>query len=561
MITKELWRKIVYGTRDERVYLVKRSLEAFALYYFSEYFDYPIPQFHSDFYADFQSIAKNELTEAAWIAFAESAKTTIAKVGVQWLIAGQHRRYINWDSYDISNPENALFDIIVSLQTNEKLRADFGDLYIEKRSNEQKTLKRVSRFITTNKIKVEAFSTGTSPRGRLYGKYRPDFFIFDDIENVITRRSVRITKNIIDHYNEVKRGMSTDAGILILGNYISETGVIQHVMDRVMSNPRGIVRNIPVVDPVTSEIAWRSKYVATDEEAVSLNRNIPNPKQYVVSLQSKRRDLGEATYRENMLNDPAGAAEPFFDRRKLDEDLKKCADPLEVSGGLYIYARYNPAHRYAIGGDTSMGIGLDSNASVIEDFSRTPNLIVGTYTNNQITPDVFAHELKRQGNMYGDCLIAPESNGESGGTCVNALKAIYRKVYQTRAATQMYDKATNKVGWRTTSASKPEMLFKFKSDYEDGRLEIRDKRLLLEMRSFTSLNMSENVSPLDTTKHFDLLMAACIANMMRTYATYTKPKKVFIQQPYESPSIEQESRRIEITPRRYQQAPYESAGL
>src|SRR5262249_756752 len=150
-------------------------------------------------------------------------KTSIAKMGLAWLIARKEvidglrgtgedvshwgeRVYINVDSYDKTNAESFLFDVVTELQSNTLLIDDFGQLYNQPRSKEQATLKRVSDFITTNGIRVEAHTALTSTRGRIYQNHRPDFILRDDIENEITAASPPTTEKIITILDGAKGG-------------------------------------------------------------------------------------------------------------------------------------------------------------------------------------------------------------------------------------------------------------------------------------------------------------------------------------------------------------------
>lgn len=547
-----LIHKLVYGTDDERKFICENRIDLFALTYFSEYFQYPMAPYHLDFFEDGKAMEDNTLNEALWIAYRESAKTTDAKIILAHMICFKKKGYVLWGSYDKENSEAALFDVTVSLQTNPKLLHDFGQLYNEIRGDEEKKLKRLSSFITANDIKIEAISTQESTRGRVYKNQRPDAYFYDDIENSKTKTSVPVTRKIVRHVDEARAGMAPNGSLLILGNYISETGVINHFQEVIGQNPKGVVRRIDAV--MRGVPAWPGKYVMTDQEAASTGK---------VSLETVKRKLGSIVWQEEMMNSPAGTAEPFFDRRKIDKDIEKVRDPIENNGGFRIYKEFNPMHRYGAGADTSMGIGLDSCSSVFIDFSRTPNLVVGSYDNNRIAPNLFAHELKREGDIFGKCIIAPENNNESGGACLNEFKNIYDNIYMTRSAGKMYDTETKKVGWKTTSSSKADMLFGFKSEYEDGNVEIWDIKLLKEMRSFTLLDMRNDDADTETTRHFDLLIAACIANKMREHAILVKPKKKTVQRPYESPSIEVESTQGEFNPTRRQTLTrdYEGSGL
>ncbi|MEA2947176.1 MAG: hypothetical protein QOI40_2506, partial [Alphaproteobacteria bacterium] len=68
------------------------------------------------------------------------------------------RLYINVDCYDKGNAESILFDVVTELQTNDLLIGDFGKLYNQPRSKDEATLKRVSNFVTNNRIRVEAYT-------------------------------------------------------------------------------------------------------------------------------------------------------------------------------------------------------------------------------------------------------------------------------------------------------------------------------------------------------------------------------------------------------------------
>ena len=139
------------------------------------------------------------------------------------------RLYINVNSYDKANAESILFDVVTELQANDLLIADFGHLYNQPRTKDQAQLKRVSNFVTTNGIRVEAHTALTPMRGRLYQQYRPDFVLRDDLENAITAASPAVTEKIIRLLDEAKGGMAAHGATLTLGNYIIEEGVMGYV--------------------------------------------------------------------------------------------------------------------------------------------------------------------------------------------------------------------------------------------------------------------------------------------------------------------------------------------
>ncbi len=534
----------LYGPdKEARKYICSKSLFLFAAYYFTEYFTYKTPEFHYDFFEDFENLVDGKIKNAVHVAFAEAAKTSIAKIGLVWLGAYNKKRYINVDSNDKENAERILFDVVLAMQTNSRLIDDFGQLYNAPRSRDEATIKRISNFITNKGIRYEAHSTQESVRGRVHKEQRPDFFLFDDIENAKTIRSMVTTQAVISHYDEVKRGLAPNACTLLLGNYLLEEGSVAYAM-RAAENSGGVVRFIPVVDK-KGNIAWPDKYVATDAEALKVNKDLPKEKQKI-SLESKKRELnagGHRVYEVEMMLDPIAAGSTFFDRRLIDIAVQKAVKPTDDKAGFLLWSAYNPAHAYAIGGDTAKGNGGDSNASVLMNFSTIPIRQIGSYANNLIPADQFAHELKREGDMFGTCLIAPEKNSESGGSCLTTLKMIYPldKIYWQVPPDRLTDKplGTGELGWETNMATKYTILNDLKSAFESGQLLIEDERILKEMRSFTYTDADDLGTAKQglSTRHFDLLMAAAICYAMRKYAVQKPVTSDYSQPDYESANL------------------------
>jgi hypothetical protein len=372
-LTKEKIDLLTNGTREERVYACAKSFKLFAIFYFTKYFTFQPAPYHDDFFDDFEALVEGRLKEAAWIAYRESAKTSIAKIGLAWIIARQQviealkaeghavphwgeRQYVNVDSYDKNNAESVLFDVVTELQTNQQLIQDFGQLYNAPRTKEQAALKRISNFITNNGIRVEAHTALTPMRGRLYQQYRPDFVLRDDLENEITAESPAITEKIIKLLDEAKGGMAAYGAALNLGNFIIENGTMGYIK-RSVGASGGRVRFVPVVDKA-GVISWPDKYVRSDLEAVEANRDIADPTKRKVSLESKKREMnagGRRVYEMDMLLDPIAAGSPFFDRATIERLIEQSTEAKEVKAAFHIWSEYNPSHRYALGADTGKG--------------------------------------------------------------------------------------------------------------------------------------------------------------------------------------------------------------
>jgi len=293
-INAEAMKMVVEGTRDERVYLCGEDFSLFMCYYFIDYIKYPFAPFHYDFFQDITDMDNGKIREVAWLAFRESAKTSFAKIWLAWIICYKKRGYVNVDSFDKENAERVLFDLVLEMQTNNLLKADFGNLYNAKKDPNEVSQKRVNNFVTNNGVRVEAHSTQESVRGRLHGSQRPDCLLLDDFETNKTKDSLAYTEQVLEHINEFKAGLDSKAMVLYLGNYITEYGSVQSLINRAEDDDRLRIRNVPVLQPDGTP-TWPQKYALTDEEARVQDK---------VSIEDIRKKLGSSVFMVEMMNQP-----------------------------------------------------------------------------------------------------------------------------------------------------------------------------------------------------------------------------------------------------------------
>src|SRR5205814_2109486 len=83
------------------------------------------------------------------------------------------------------------------------------------------------------------------------------------------------------------------------------------------------------------------------------------------------------------------------------------------------------------------------------------------------------YELKRQADLFGTCLIGPEKNSESGGSCLTTLKMIYPvdMIYRQIPPDRLKDVAMSQnaeLGFETNTATKYTILNALKTAVEDG---------------------------------------------------------------------------------------------
>jgi phage terminase large subunit-like protein len=320
-INKKALDVVINGTPDERRYLCEKDFSLFFCYYFTDYIKYPFAPFHFDMFQDIKDLMNDTYREIAWIMFRESAKTSFSKIFLTWLIVYKKRLYINVDSHSTTNAERILFDVILNLQTNKLILSDFGHLYNtpKKTKEEETTQKRVNNFVTNNGVRVEAHSTGKSVRGRLHGNQRPDFLLLDDFETNETKDSKLITDSIISHIDEFKSGLDSSAKIIYLGNYITENGSVATLFERAKTDPRLLVRNVPVEQ--NGVPTWEGKYAMTDEQAKAEDK---------ISLEDKKRQLGSMVYSIEMMNEPASGDKSPFSKDTFRYITRKDVDAMRT---------------------------------------------------------------------------------------------------------------------------------------------------------------------------------------------------------------------------------------
>ena len=143
--------------------------------------------------------------------------------------------------------ESILFNVVTELETDDLLISNFGQLYNQPRTKHEASLKRISNFVTNNRIGVEAHTALTPMRGRLYQQYRPNFIFRDDLENAITTKSPPINEKIVRLLDETKGGIAGHGASLTCGNFIIENRVMGYI-HKAVDGSGGRVRFVPVAD-------------------------------------------------------------------------------------------------------------------------------------------------------------------------------------------------------------------------------------------------------------------------------------------------------------------------
>lgn len=233
-------------------------------------------------------------------------------------------------------------------------------------------------------------------------------------------------------------------------------------------------------------------------------------------LKSKMKQEHPTTPEEAFLT----SGNKLFKGEMVDAQREKyMCEPIEVDGDFLIYKRFVSSHLYGLGADVSQGGKRDSSTIVVIDF--TTGEVVLTYRSNEIDPVLFAHDIKKAALMYGGCIAAPEANNVGMTTCVT-LNGIYSNIYTQVREGLLEAVPSSKLGYLTSSLTKPKYMYELSEAMENDDLKIPDEGILLEAKKFNKEDTLEITVTENTTRHFDLLIATGIAFQMRGNLTRGK---------------------------------------
>lgn len=110
---------------------------------------------------------------------------------IVWCIVYKKEQFIIFLAFNKSDSSGKVRNIITALKTNKKITNDFGFIYEDQDSRKRDMSKMpesksISKFITTNSIRVEAFSMDQGARGFVFydddGNFiRPSLVVADDV--------------------------------------------------------------------------------------------------------------------------------------------------------------------------------------------------------------------------------------------------------------------------------------------------------------------------------------------------------------------------------------------
>lgn len=270
----------------------------FCFYYFPEEFLHALADFQIEYIESLE-----DWLNVFFVWFRECWKSMILTQYYVYCICYQKKRFIMHYNSEIEQAKSMLRDVVMILEENEKIIADFGYLYLPEgwRKQKDKKQKSISEFITENGIKVKSMSIWKSPRWQKFVykwvTYRPDLIWFDDIDTNKNTKNIDIIeadKNFI--LWEVFGWVSAFSQFIFLWNVINDIWRVPTLKEHFETFWWVKIFWIPIRQKW--KITW-DRFVATDKEAERLNKNIENPREKFISLESRRKAQWAIWFNQN----------------------------------------------------------------------------------------------------------------------------------------------------------------------------------------------------------------------------------------------------------------------
>jgi len=483
-------QKALFVFQDERDEAILLKFNLWARHFFPNYFESPDASFHKDINQGNLDAYLGKIDYFVNIAFRGAGKDVKTKLFVAFCVLNDldHRRkYFKILSEDRTNAVQSVTDIY-NMLVNPRITQMYPEIFEKTHFKREETM---SSFTTTTGIKVLADTIGTEQRGAIQDETRPDFIIFNDFESRKTLRSAVVTKAIKDNMEEARTSLQKGGACVYLANYISEMGNVHQVIHDKLSDRKRVLI-VPIME--NGQSTW-VRYSQKDID------------------QMKRDD---DDFEGERMCKPNASKDIYIDRPTLDQMPTR--EPIKVVAGFKQFKEYDPSHRYGLGADVAGGVGLDSSASVIIDFSIIPAQVVGTFHSNTIQPEAFGDEIYNQGNIFGGCLVAPENN-KFDQTILKARQLGAKMFVMPSKEIRVGYHPPVTYGWTTNSLTKSKMLADLKKAIEDGLLALNDLDLIQEAKSYTRNDLIDKEPDARlSTRHFDLLIACAIAWQLKDHA-------------------------------------------
>ena len=202
---------------------------------------------------------------------------------------------------------------------------------------------------------------------------------------------------------------------------------------------------------------------------------------------------------------------PYVKRTEWDPSSKMLEDNRE--GNLFVYDYPDWKEPYVIGADVALGVGQDYSSAVVMNKKYE---VMAVYRNNRIDPSAWGELLFYLGRYYNNSLLAVESNSMGIATLQRLDQMGYVNLYKQTKVANVSNEEGERLGFRTTSATKPAIIGNLKNLIENEDIMIPDSTMIEELKSYISTETGKTEAAPGCYDDTVIALAIC-AEVLRTH--------------------------------------------
>ncbi len=190
--------------------------------------------------------------------------------------------------------------------------------------------------------------------------------------------------------------------------------------------------------------------------------------------------------------------------KMLDEDRE---------GNLFVYEYPKWQEPYVIGADVSLGVGQDYSAAIVMNNKYE---VVAVYRNNRIDPAQWGELLFYLGRYYNNAFLAVESNSMGIATLQRLDQMNYVNLYRQTKVANVSNEEGERLGFRTTSATKPAIIGNLKNLIENEEIMIPSPQVIQELKDYIATDTGKTEAAPGCNDDTVIALSIC-AEILRTH--------------------------------------------
>lgn len=195
--------------------------------------------------------------------------------------------------------------------------------------------------------------------------------------------------------------------------------------------------------------------------------------------------------------------------REVMENVERAVLMGTLKDRLRVWKEPEKNKEYVIGIDPSEGVGGDPAAMAGFELKSGEQVFEWS---GFIPPGTLAGEGAKLARLYNNALVVPEINGAGYATTAFLRNEPDVRVWRRKEYDKQTNTITEKLGFRTTTATKPLLISRFSDAVLSGRLTVHSEAALSEMRTFVYTDDAKRYSMgAERGYHDDRIIACALA--------------------------------------------------